>query len=431
MIEITIPYKFKPRPYQLNVLKALDNEFKRAVIVWSRRSGKDKTCWNYTIKKAAEKIGTYYYFLPTYSLAKKVVWDNIDNDGFRMLDHVPKELIARTNATELKVELKNGSIIQLIGADEFEKGGVGVNCIGAVFSEFSITDPKAWSFVRPILAANGGWAVFNFTPRGKNFAWDLLQMAKNSADWFWEVLTVDDTQVLTPEALAQEKKEMPAALFNQEYYCDFLEGGNQFFKGIHKVLYPADRVLTEEGDFQVGVDLAKTQDWTVLTPFNANHMIAYPQERFQDVSWSLQEAKIEAMARRFGNALVVPDSTGVGDPIVAALKERGVSIYGEEGEGFKFTEISRSNLLNHLAILIENGKIHIPDDPVLVSELESFQYVLGDTGKVKVQVPQGAHDDCVMSLALAVWGINEKVKIDSLLEMTIMHNRESKAKRFV
>ena len=91
------------------------------------------------IKKAIQTKGTYFYFLPTYSLAKKVVWDNIDNDGFKMLDHIPKELIKSTNGTELKIELINGSIIQLIGADEFKKGGVGTNCIGVVFSEFSIT----------------------------------------------------------------------------------------------------------------------------------------------------------------------------------------------------------------------------------------------------------------------------------------------------
>jgi hypothetical protein len=184
-MEIQLPFNFNPRSYQLNLLRALDNGAKRAVIVWNRRSGKDKVCFNYMIRKSFEKVGTYFYFLPTYSQSKKVIWDNIDNDGFKMLDHIPKELIKSTNSTELKVDLVNGSVIQLIAADEFKKSGVGTNPVGVVFSEFSITNPEAWKYVSPILAVNGGWAIFNFTPRGMNHAYTLLQQAKNS-NWYWE-----------------------------------------------------------------------------------------------------------------------------------------------------------------------------------------------------------------------------------------------------
>lgn len=420
-----IPYKFLPRRYQLNLLKALDRGVTRAVIVWNRRSGKDKTCFNYTIKRACERVGTYYYFLPTYNQAKKVIWDNIDNDGFKMLDHIPKELLKSTNGTELKIELKNGSIIQLIAANEFKKSGVGANPIGVVFSEYSVTDRDAWMFVSPILAANGGWAIFNFTPRGKNHAWEMLQKAKENAKWFWEVLTVEDTKVLTPESLEDERKEMPEALFKQEYYCEFLEGAGQFFRRIKENTYELDKVLPDEGDFQLGVDLAKYQDWTVLTPFNLNYFYAYPQERFNQVDWNLQKAKIEATALRFGNALIWADSTGVGDPIVEDLNNMGLNVGGEEGKGFKFTETSRQNLLNNLAILLEQGKIKIPNDEGLILELESFRYVLSDSGKIKVTVPDGMHDDRVMSLALSVWGVREPVRPDRALENKVYQNRNT------
>jgi len=375
------------------------------------------------IGRAMERVGTYFYFLPSYKQAKKVIWDNIDNDGFKMIDHVPKELIKGTNATELKIELKNGSVIQLIAADEFKESGVGTNPIGIVFSEYSISSPEAWKYVRPILAANGGWAIFNFTPRGKNHAWSILQLAKDSEQWFWEVLTADDTNVLSPEVLAQEKKETSQALFNQEYFCEFLEGAGQFFRRIHQNKYPKDTQLSEEGDFQLGVDLAKYQDWTVLTPFNLNHLIAYPQDRFNQVDWNLQKSKIEAVARRYNNALIWPDATGVGDPVVEDLKAMGLNIGGENHEGFKFTEISRRNLLNNLAILLEQDKIKIPDDEGLISELEAFRYELTDLGKIKVTVPEGMTDDRVMSLALAVHGVREPIRVDVYRTAKIYQNR--------
>ena len=340
-----------------------------------------------------------------------------------MLNHIPKELLKGTNGTELKIELKNGSVIQLIAANEFKKSGVGANPIGVVFSEYSVTEPDAWKFVSPILAANGGWAVFNFTPRGKNHAWELLQKARENDKWFKEVLTVEDTKVFTPDALEEERKSNTESFFQQEYYCAFIEGASQFFKRIHQNKYSSDYPLIGEGDFQLGVDLAKYNDWSVLTPFNLMTFIAYPQERFNQIDYNLQKAKIEAMARRFNNALIVPDSTGVGDPIVEDLKARGLNIYNE-GIGFKFTETSRMNLLNNLAILLEQDKIKIPDDEGLISELESFQYSLSEQGKIRVKAPEGLHDDRVFSLALAVWGATQPIKPDMFTMGRVQRNRE-------
>lgn len=409
-MKIRLPHKYNPREYQLPLLRAMDSGITRAVIVWHRRSGKDKTCFNYIVKRAFERVGTYFYLLPTRVQAKQVVWDNIDNDGFKMLDHIPPEAIKGTNATELKIELINGSIIQLMPADEFKQSGVGTNPVGVVFSEYSITSPEAWKYLSPILAANGGWAIFNFTPRGKNHAYELLQRAKENEKWFTQILTVKDTNVLSEEILEEERKGNPEAFFNQEYYCEFIEGAGQFFRRVRQCVY-GDIELPEEGDFQLGVDLAKYQDWTVLTPFNLNLFAAYPQERFNQVDWNLQKARIEASARRYSDALIVPDSTGVGDPVVEDLRNRGLRIVND-GEGFKFTESTRRQLLDNLSILLEQQKIRIPNDEGLLSELESFRYELSDTGKIKVTVPQGMTDDRVMSLGLAVWGVKQPVKPD-------------------
>ena len=61
-MNVDIPHNFNPRKYQLPLLKALDDGAKRALIVWHRRSGKDKTCWNYLIKKAVGDVRAYFYF---------------------------------------------------------------------------------------------------------------------------------------------------------------------------------------------------------------------------------------------------------------------------------------------------------------------------------------------------------------------------------
>lgn len=398
-MEINVPYKFEPRDYQLPVLKALDSGIKRAILIWHRRSGKDKVCWNYTIKEAARVVGTYYYYLPEFRQAKRVIWDNIDNDSFKMLDHIPKELVKRRNDSDLLVELINGSIIQLIGADSFKKSGVGANPTGNVFSEFAVTDPEAWNFVRPILAANpNAWAVFNTTPRGMNHAFKLLQQAKDDKKWFTQILTVEDTHAIPEDVLEDERRQMPHDLFEQEYYCKFVEGAGAFFRNIDNSKWKGEDKIEPDKRYQIGIDLGKYQDFTVLTAIDKHLHRVHKQERFNQMDWQTQEAKIEAFIRRYNNAEAWVDSTGVGDPIFENLASRGLNV-----QPYTFTERSRRELLDNLRLLLEEGRIKIPDDETLINELRSFQYSLTDTGRIKVGVPEGVHDDTVMSLALSVW----------------------------
>ncbi len=225
-MEITIPHKFQPRDYQIPLFRAMDSGFKRAVCIWHRRAGKDKSLFNLAVKKAIERVGAYYYFFPTYQQGRKILWEGMDRDGLKFLDHVPKQAIKSINNQEMKLELINGSIIRVIGTDNIDSI-VGTNPVGCIFSEYSLQDPTAWDFIRPILAENGGWAVFNYTPRGHNHGKQLFDMAQRMPEtWFSQKLTVDDTHAIKPEVLDQERVEMiertgNEAHFLQEYYCSF------------------------------------------------------------------------------------------------------------------------------------------------------------------------------------------------------------------
>jgi len=265
---ITIP--FKPRDYQLPLLEALDSgKYKRAVVTWHRRAGKDIALWNLIIKKAITEKGLYYYFLPTFTQSKKIVWDGINNDGFRFIDYIPKEAIEGKNGTELKITLKNGSIIQLIGTDTYDSIR-GTNPRGCVFSEYAFQNPMAWEVVKPILKVNGGWAVFNSTPNGKNHFYELFEMAKENEDWFQEKLTIQDTGLLTSQDMEDEKKEgMTLDMIQQEYYCSFDIGtiGNYYGDQLKEATQEARicRVTHEKGKLvSVYADLGKSDSTALI-----------------------------------------------------------------------------------------------------------------------------------------------------------------------
>lgn len=152
--------KFKPRDFQLPLINALEDEgYRKLIAIWPRRAGKDITAWNLVIRQAVEKIAVYYYIFPTFSQGRRVIWDSLTISGMRFVDYIPSELIERMNDHEMKIRLINGSLIQIIGSDNID-AIVGSNPYGCVFSEYSLQDPKAYQFLRPILAANGGWALF-------------------------------------------------------------------------------------------------------------------------------------------------------------------------------------------------------------------------------------------------------------------------------
>ncbi len=218
---ITIPFNFTPREYQKGLYNCLSKGYKRGLAVMHRRAGKDKVFINIVAKEAFKRVGSYFYILPYYTQARRIIWEGIDKDGFRNLDHFPAQLIKRRDNQQMTLELVNGSFVRFLGSDNIDSI-VGTNPVGVVFSEFSLHKVEAWNYLRPILLENGGWALFNGTPRGKNHMYRMMQAVKTDPNWYIDVKTIDDTNVMTAEQVEEEiTNGMPRALALQEFYCSF------------------------------------------------------------------------------------------------------------------------------------------------------------------------------------------------------------------
>jgi len=229
-MKIILPHNFTPRDYQIPMLTAREQGYLREVYILHRRAGKDLTAINDMARAVMERVGIYYYLFPTFAQAKKVIWDGMTGEGRKFINYFPPQLIRKINGTEMKIEFLNGSIMQLIGTDNFDAIR-GTNCVGATFSEYALQDPRAWETIEPILLENGGWAKFLYTPNGKNHGYDLYEYAKKASDWFTMLRTIRDTKkkdgspVITEEQIqGLRERGLAEEFIQQEYYCSFSMG---------------------------------------------------------------------------------------------------------------------------------------------------------------------------------------------------------------
>jgi phage terminase large subunit len=249
---IEVPYRFEPRSYQRPVLEAFEEGCRRAALIWHRRASKSTVSVQLVVTWSVEAVGTYFIVTPTYSQGRKIYWDGLTHDGRRLLlGYIPPDLIESASENEMQVVLTNGSVIQIVGADQADRLR-GTNPRGVVFDEYSVMPTsEPWDILRPVLAENGGRALFCFTPRGRNHAFDLWEMARTNPEWYTSRLTVADTRrdaegedggpVISEDIVDRERLEgMSEELVQQEFYCSFAAA-------IHGAYYAKELAQAEAG----------------------------------------------------------------------------------------------------------------------------------------------------------------------------------------
>jgi len=218
------------RPYQQPFHKYLVSGGKRAIEIAHRRWGKDEIVLAATCELAHQRPANYWHCLPEYEQGRKALWNAINaHTGKRRIDEAfPPELRESKNEQEMLIKLKCGSTWQIIGSDRYNST-VGAGVAGIAYSEFALANPSAWAYHRPMLEENNGWAAFITTPRGRNHAKTMYDMAAKNPKWFAEISNVHHTGALSPEALAETLEEYIAlygkdlgqAQYDQEYGCSF------------------------------------------------------------------------------------------------------------------------------------------------------------------------------------------------------------------
>ena len=231
MTQVILPHNgWRPREYQQDAWNYLRKGGKRAVLRWHRRSGKDELMLHHNAIAAMERVGSYWFMLPESAQARKSMWAAINpKTGKRRIDDAfPETIRRRTLEQEMMIEFINGSTLQFLGSDNFNSL-VGSPPVGLSFSEYALANPSAWAYLMPIVEENGGWALFNSTPRGKNHFRNQCEFAEKADGWFYSKKSADETGVFSAAQLSNILAQLQSdhgdeygmALWQQEYFVSF------------------------------------------------------------------------------------------------------------------------------------------------------------------------------------------------------------------
>jgi hypothetical protein len=319
-----------------------------------------------------------------------------------LVDFLPKAVVAKTNQNERLIRLVNGSEIWV-------KSAAGDNSLVAASLDFVVCDEcglwpeDSWERgVSPMLLARpNSQVVLIGTPRGRSWFYRMWlkgrpgeQKEPDYESFHWKS---EDSPFSDLGYLAERRKNMPVDLYKEEFEADPINSSGGVFKNVREAviigLAEADRFTC------IGVDLARKGDFTAIIPMNTKRRALWVERSQED--WPIQKARLARLSMELGFARLVVDSANVGDVIVQDMRAAGVAV-----EDIPTNSAERKrDLIDNLRVAFQNGTVLIPNDPVLIDELEAYTYeVLPKSGTLRYFGPEGKHDDTVIALALALWG---------------------------
>jgi phage FluMu gp28-like protein len=390
---------FIPYPKQLEVIRGvLESEATHHTLVSSRQSGKTLISLNLLLYYAINYPDSYNVLVsPVFSQSKKSFMDLAKAAGSN------NPLIASSNASELIMTFKSGSVIRMLSAES------GQNLRGFTVSGLLVIDEAAFipedvwtTILRPTTLIRGKKVLFISTPNGQNwfhkiFEWGLDPEYK---DWASYRITSYDNPYLDQETLELARKTLPEKSFLQEYLGVFLQGGGNVFAGFGQCANLESLQTKPEAGrkYYAGLDLAVANDYTVLSVFNDQGVLVdfYRQNK---TSW---EEIIGDVTQRINHwkCYTIVEKNSIGSVVAEQLAKACPNLI----EAFTTTNATKKDIIENLKLSFSEKLISIPKKDVLSilhMELSIFAYKMLPSGLISYSAPSGASDDCVMSLAFA------------------------------
>ncbi len=389
---------FKFHEGQLEVLKKITKSREQEFLICAgRRWGKSRVCAYLVLRQLLIPNSLVWIVTPNYLLSEIIV------------DYVREwlDLLLKNNKYSFnkkpffKIVLPNGSEL-VAKSSRAEAGMLGRSINLAIMDEAAKINQEIWTkYLKPTTHDRRAKTVFISTPDGLNWFYDKYNelLEKKCAFHFRSI----DNPLFKKDQWQDAMDTLPLQTFQQEYEAAFMSTAGSVFSGIEDIVGNYEFKDYKEGHtYIIGADFGKVNDFTVYTVLDFYTKEVVYIDRFKEMDYNLQKERLRDLTSKFGGAMVIMDSHGVGDPIYDDLLREKINI-----QDYKITsQTAKKWLVEKLAIYIEQKLITIPNNEELKKELLQFQRKKTEGGVLIHSAPRNKHDDMVISLALAVWAVS-------------------------
>lgn len=367
------------------------------VVCAGRRTGKTTLGVDRLIH-AALRGQPVAWMSPTYRMLSEV---------WRTVSQTLSPITTRRSEQHYRLELITGGVIDMWSLDHADAVR-GRKYQRVVIDEAAMVRHlrDAWQqVIRPTLSDLGGDAWLLSSPRGRNFFWECWQrgQAHEDPEWAsWKIPTMANPYIAAEEIAAMQR-ELPEQVYHQEVLAQFLDDGNGVFRRVLECA-TAEPLATPlpDASYVMGCDWARAEqgDSTVVTIMDSGTRTMVALERWNGMSYAQQLDKLRVLAERWKPRCIVAEANNMGSVLVETLQRD----YGETVVGVVTTNQTKATWVDRLALAFEQGTITILNTPILIGELLAFEATRLPSGLLRYAAPSGGHDDCVISLMLALHG---------------------------
>lgn len=385
---------WEPHVNQDKVIQAFENQ-REILMRAGRRFGKSELCAYIALKEILHPGRVVWVVAPNYYVAE-VIFNKVAGWIGKVLTPTKSYSISKSPQPLIKVE--NDSILEVKSAEN-TTSLLGRSTDIVILDEAARLPEYLWEqYIFPTTYDRQGKVIYISTPTGKNWFYDKeLELGKDAAFHF---ISKDNPHL--PDGEWERIKAKTSDLkFRQEYMAEYLSEANAVFTNIEQCIQQGiESAPVSDGFYVMGVDIGRRSDASAIIIVERNtHKVVYV-ESFKGVDYSLQKEHIMTLARNYNNAKIIIESTGTADAVYHDLLRSGALV-----DEFRTAGHNKAQLIEKLALFIDQQAIILPDHADLIREMKDYEMIISDTGFNKYKGRGKKSDDMVIALSLAVWDL--------------------------
>lgn len=322
--------------------------------------------------------------------------------------HLVKARQVHVNESERLITFPSGGFLGLYSMDN-PASILGEAFHLVVLDEAARIAEGVWSeTIQPTLADVDGDALLITTPRGHNWVWREAIAAKGDKSGrmrFWQAPSSANPNPNIQRAALLARERVSDRTYRQEWLAEFVEDGGGVFRKAKEAARAKRQDRPIEGHrYAIGVDWAKTSDFTVFAVWDITIKALIYLDRMNMIDYTVQMGRLDALVQLFHPFIIIPELNSMGGPLAELLLGRGLPV-----RPFTTTNASKGMAVDALALAFERGEATIIDDPVLVGELQAYESERLPSGLLRYSAPEGMHDDCVMAAVMGWQAVTQQL----------------------